>query len=179
MNLFFLSLYAAFIAKYHCDKHVVKMILETAQMLYTCHHLCNSSDWQSQTELTPYRPTHANHPTCMWVRSSEANYKFTVQVGLELCYEYTRRYGKVHKCQPHLEWLAENIPDRLELVTNPKSYYSVRGHPDGCTPIPLAMPEEYHHPNAVVAYRRYYRGDKRRFAKWAHSETPFWFIESE
>jgi hypothetical protein len=178
MNLFFLSIYAWFIAKYHCDKHVVKMILETTQMLYTCHHLCNHTDWIRSLEkvgLTPYRQTHANHPTSMWVRSSHKNYQFTVRVGLELCYEYTRRYGKVHKCQAHLQWLSKHVPNNLQLVTNPNSYYSTRGHPYGCTRIPLAMPDEYHHPNAVVAYRRYYLGAKTGFAKWAHSETPFWY----
>jgi hypothetical protein len=39
-----------------------------------------------------------------------------------------------------------------------------------------AMPEQYKNENAVVAYREYYLNEKARFAKWAYSETPDWFI---
>jgi hypothetical protein len=136
MNIFFLSFNPRIAAEHHCDKHVVKMILETAQLLYTAHEV-----------LPPgaYKKTHLNHPCAIWTRESKDNYKWLCQLGLALCKEYTFRYGKIHKTQAHIEWLTANIPDLPDV---------------GVTEIRQAMPPEYKRPNPVEAYQTYYRENK-------------------
>lgn len=156
MNLFVLDRDPALAASYHCDKHVVKMIVETAQLLCTAHHIEGSLD----VATIPYRKTHANHPCAHWVRESSANYSWACCLGLELCLEYTRRYSKIHKSQAVIEWAMENyLRNDGEL-----------------TPFPQCMPEQYHDEDVVEAYRRYYRGEKASFAKWKNSE-PYWWQE--
>lgn len=86
MNIFYLDSNPTLCAKYHNDKHVVKMILETAQLLCGVH-------WVTGKEA-PYKLSHKNHPCSIWVRSSLENYLWLCELGLELCDEYTYRYGK-------------------------------------------------------------------------------------
>lgn len=115
MNLFLLSWKPAECARWHVDKHVVKMVLEATQLLYSAHHLNQHSDsWQKQTPVQPYRLSHASHPTAKWVRRCEGNYRLTAQIGHELCKEYTFRYNRTHACQPHIEWLMVNLPPFAE-----------------------------------------------------------------
>lgn len=154
MNVFFLDRDPKACAYHHCDKHVVKMILESAQILSSVH-------WSSGGEA-PYRLTHENHPCCKWARASLSNYRWLVHLALELCYEYTFRYNKIHKTQAKIEWLADNEP-LIEDI--------------GFTEPPQAMPEEYQGEDSVEAYRRYYIGEKSYFAKWSHSEAPTWFLK--
>lgn len=136
MNIFVLSFNPRIAAEHHCDKHVVKMILETAQLLYTAHDV-----------LPPggYKKTHLNHPCAIWTRESQDNYMWLCELGRELCKEYTYRYGKIHKTQAHIEWLSANVPELPKL---------------GITEIRQAMPPEYKRPNPVEAYQTYYRENK-------------------
>lgn len=164
MNLFFLSENIQECAYFHCDKHVVKMILELAQLLYCVHHVLLSEHLED-CPYKPYKKTHQNHPTAKWVRESTGNYKFTAELGLALCAEYTHRYGKIHATQKHLEWLSGNIPSELNEGV--------------MVPPPLAMPDEYKTDDPVESYRKYYNGDKSSFAKWTKREIPQWFILSE
>jgi hypothetical protein len=141
MNIFFLDFDARRAAEAHCDKHVVKMILETAQLLYCAH-------WLTDPDVLPptaYRKTHGNHPCAIWTRESLSNYMWLCELGLALCAEFTFRYGGVHKTQAHLEWLAAHPPALLD---------------HGITEIRLAMPPEYKRPNPVEAYRTFYRDNK-------------------
>jgi hypothetical protein len=141
MNIFFLSFDARNAAEHHCDKHVVKMILETAQLLYSAH-------WSLSRLALPqnaYKKTHVNHPCAVWARESGANYRWLCELGLALCDEFTFRYGGVHKTRAHLLWLAANPPPLPEV---------------GVTEIRQAMPDEYKRPNPVEAYRTYYRENK-------------------
>ena len=107
MNIFYLDKNPKLCAQYHVDRHVVKMILETAQLLSTAHWLTGGEG--------PYRATHKNHPSAIWARSNKSNYNWLCKLGLELCEEYTYRYGKIHKTQQHLEWLSKNIT--AEVIT--------------------------------------------------------------
>lgn len=150
MNIFFLHPNPRRCARWHCDKHVVKMILESCQLLYTCHWIM-SGDLPEPPYIhcapnRGYKPTHANHPCGIWLRESLDNYRWLVQLTYELCLEYEFRYGKKHKCEDHLEWLAAVEPLNLKRV--------------GFTPPKCAMPEEYRRKNPVVAYRLYYKFDK-------------------
>lgn len=135
MNIFLLDNDPRVAAAYHCDKHVVKMILESAQLLCAAHHLNNTN-----AEI-PYKLTHAAHPCTKWVAASLNNYLFTLELAKGLLLEYTKRYGKAHKCAEVIQW-AEIIQPRFitDMPTRPAQ----------------AMPDEYKHPDPVVAYRRYY-----------------------
>lgn len=187
MNLFLLSRNCRRLAKYHCNKHVVKMILEATQMLYTAHHVLQSNDeWITSAHEylkgcardTVYRKAHVNHPISKWVRSHKNNYMFACRAALALCAEYTFRYSRQHACYFHLKWLKRNAPENFKEEISPTAFYATRGIPSGCTRFPLAMPADYHCQNAVRAYRNYYRGDKKNFAKWPEGMIPKWFSQS-
>ena len=152
MNIFYLheDTYQCAIA--HCDKHVVKMILETAQLLCSAH-------WMTGGEA-PYKLTHKNHPCAVWAREALGHYRWLADLGVELCNEYTHRYGKVHKTTGIIMDLALNDP----------------GIPEGwLRDPPQCMPDHCKHENTVEAYRNYYKLEKAEIAKWKHSDAPDWF----
>jgi len=154
MNIFVLHEDPQSAAEMACDKHVVKMILETAQMMCTVvatygHH-------------TPYRPTHARHPCTIWAGQSRANWNWLTEHGRALCAEYTKRYGKVHKSQSVIEWCALT---HTELPDVPQ------------TPFAQAMPEQYKNECAVTAYRAYYMGEKAPIATWKTQAPNWWRVE--
>ena len=152
MNIFFLDNDVRKCAQYHNDKHVVKMILETAQLLCGAHWVVGGD--------APYKLSHKNHPCSIWVRESLSNYLLLCELGLELCNEYTYRYGKRHKSQEVIEWCVVNklnIPDI------------------GLTEQPMSMPDQYKTNSVVESYRNYYMGEKSGFASWKNREVPNWF----
>lgn len=85
-------------------------------------------------------------------------------MGLELCYEYTRRYHKIHKSQVRLEWLIQNPPKTYQQDPI-QGYLAQENIPTGCTPVPLAMPTQYHTQDAIQSYRLYYLHDKQDIAQ--------------
>lgn len=130
-------------AEWHCDKHVVKMILETCQLLCTAWRVL---DPDGHVYVPPYKKTHVNHPCAKWARTSESNYKWLAHLGRALCAEYTHRYGKVHKCKVMIDTLSDHVPPAL---------------PVAFTAPAMAMPDEYKVDNdAIAAYRKYYAGAK-------------------
>lgn len=153
MNIFFLSLDPDEAARLHCDKHVVKMILETAQLLYTAHWVYGST-----LPEDAYRKTHPNHPSARWVRESLVNYTWLCRLGMALCAEYSFRYDKEHKTQRHLLWLSEHSP--LDLIDV------------GWTLPRLAMPDEFKDIDPVIAYRNYYVGAKLRLLSYKKRPVP-------
>lgn len=160
MNIFFLNKNPSVCAKEHCDKHVVKMILESAQLLSNAHHMLDG-----QQAITPiYKLTHKNHPSAIWVRSSKSHYVWLWCLLKELCIEYTHRYGKVHKIE------REGL---LEVLRDSPKNIPASGWISDPTP---AMPDEYKTPSAVESYHNYYRGAKVSFARWTKRSTPSWFI---
>jgi hypothetical protein len=152
MNLFYLDPDINKAVNYHCDKHVVKMCLETAQILCTALHRYGIA--------APYKPTHIRHPTVLWAGDSLQHYSWLKEFGLALCLEYTWRYKKSHASEAVIK----------SLPTNP----SIRGS-DWREP-PQAMPDSYKGSNTVEAYRRFYRGEKLHFSKWTNRPTPL-FME--
>ena len=157
MNIFFLDFDTQKCAQYHCDKHVVKMILETSQLLCGTH-------WIMESEA-PYKLSHKNHPCAIWTRESLSNYLYLCDLGLELCKEYTYRYGKRHKSQDVIEWCLTNKPNIRDInFTSP----------------PLAMGDEFKIGNNVIeSYRNYYREAKKSFCVWKNREIPEWFSTEE
>lgn len=209
MNIFVLHPTPRISAQYHCDKHVVKMILEYAQMLSTAHRVLDGEQreiyvkyyrnvereiggkivkvrklnlkkrktWVHSTDEFIHRfriellsekvfdlDTHINHPCSKWVRDSYENYVWLYELFNELLNQYKLRYKKWHK----------KIDIAWDILSFPKNIPYVKG-----TPFPLAMPDEYKTNDPVQSYRNFYLGDKMEFAKWNHSEPPFWVNQSE
>lgn len=153
MNIFYLDSNPTQCAKAHCDKHVIKMILETAQLLCGAHWATGGT--------AQYRLTHYNHPCAIWTRKSLANYMWLCNLGLGLCYEYTHRYNKTHKSQEIIVWCCDNHPNIEDI---------------GKTKVPLAMPDNCKiadHP--ILSYRNYYIKEKRDFCTWKNRTQPYWF----
>ena len=151
MNIFVLDRDQQIAAQMACDKHVVKMILETAQMLCTVVH--------AHGHDAPYRSTHKKHPCTLWAGKSRANWSWLVAYGLALCAEYTKRYGKVHKSQSVIEHCS-----KLKLSFSLSQL----------TPFAQAMPPQYKNECVVTAYQAYYHGEKASFATWK-TQPPAWW----
>ena len=151
MNIFKLDESPVVSAKYSCDKHVVKMILESAQMLCSV-----------QPEGTaPYKRSFYNHPCTKWVRESARNYEWLLLHAYALCDEYTSRYGKVHKTESVIEWCDNNRPELPNIEM---------------TEQPTCMPDYCKTESVVDSYRKYYINEKAKFAKWKDGNIPSWFI---
>ena len=159
MNIFYLDKDPYICAKMHCDKHVVKMILETAQLLSTAH---NELDGTPHIEC--YKSTHKNHPSAVWVRENAQQYLWAHALLTELCAEYTRRYGKIHKTE------RVGIVENLETLPVNILYDNFREPPQ-------CMPDQYKQGSAIGAYRAYYIGDKAYMARWLYSDVPGWFSD--
>jgi hypothetical protein len=153
MNIFVLDLEPKKCAEYHMDKHAVKMILESVQLLCGVH-------WVTGSEA-PYKLSHKNHPCSIWVRECYENYVWLCDLGMELCKEYSHRYGKRHKSQDIIEWCIVNKPN-------------IRNNGD-ITPFALAMPDECKIGDTVESYRTYYIKEKYKIATWKNREIPYWF----
>jgi hypothetical protein len=108
MNIFALHINPRICAQWHSDKHVVKMLLETCQLLYSVWHIMSST-----VPSHAYKLSHKNHPCAIWARQTTGNYQWLSALGIELAKEYTHRYKKIHKCQAHAIWLWQNIPPNL------------------------------------------------------------------
>ena len=158
MNIFFLNRDPVKAARVQCDQHVVKMILETAQMLSTVAH-----EYKYHNTPGIYKSTHLNHPMTKWVNTHKNNYLWACEHGLALCSEYTKRYDKVHKS----EKLIQTLHDLC------KSFFTFGGgepNSDFITPPPQCMPDEYKCNDFVEAYNKSY---KAKLAGWKH--PPKWY----
>lgn len=152
MNIFFVDEDPKVAARCLVDRHVVKMVLESCQLLCTTFHL--------QGIDAPYKPTHKNHPCAIWCRESKENFDWLLEHSYELLVEYTRRYDKIHKSHIVYRWVIENkirLKFDKELFTRPA----------------LAMPDIYKRPNPVDAYREYYRVGKASLHSWKMNK-PDW-----
>lgn len=139
MNIFFLHHVPQIAASYHCDKHVVKMIVETAQLLATAHHEHGNG------HNVTYKPTHKNHPSAIWARESRSHYMYLSDLGRTLCKEFYRRYGHHHKCASLFSG---------ELMFPPPA---MKNLPMTWRMPPQCMPDECKDDDAVKAYRKYYK----------------------
>lgn len=162
MNIFYLDKNPRKAAEYHCDKHVVKMILESAQLLSTAHHVLSNEDYCEGL----YKKTHTNHPCAIWVRESKANYEWLYQLYLGLLEEYTLRYGKTHK--------SGSLADQLELCPDDIDCSLPFTDP------PLCMPEHVQIAgDPVGSYRLYYKTHKAYMATWGFGPEPVWWKEKD
>ena len=176
MNIFYLDHDVTKCAEMHNDKHVVKMILEYAQLLSTAHRVLDgvqftgvSKTGRKQTryvlsgsrESVLYSATHINHPSAIWVRQSDKNYSWLFDMFQALLEEYTYRYGKTHACD-RLVWALEVRPNNIP-----------RGNFTEPTP---AMPDEVKIAgDSIKSYRNYYINHKMHLASWKKRQVPEWF----
>jgi hypothetical protein len=159
MNIFYLSRDPHECAVFHNNKHVVKMVLESAQLLSNAHHMLDGAQ-----AITPiYKLTHKNHPSAVWVRSSKAHYQWLWCLLEQLCKEYTHRYKKIHKIE------RESLLDVLKQPPN-----NIPNIGWQCDPTP-AMPNEYKVGDVVESYRGFYIGEKSHFSFWKERAVPAWF----
>lgn len=200
MNIFVLDKDPKKAAQYHVDKHVIKMILESSQMLatayYTSRGIKSFSKLHESKEkelmmvevfegfprragdekgtlpttfwirgINPYRPAFVHHLCTQWAGKCIENWNWLHSLALELCKEFTHRYGKTHACQEILEWMSENpaLSESLGRIT----------------PHALAMPNEYIYyrwdnkeADPVQSYRNYYLGEKKALFSWTNRKTP-------
>lgn len=152
MNIFVLDTNIERCARFHCDQHVVKMILESVQMLCTVLN--------KRGESTPYRSTHVHHPCVLWAEMSYDNFDWLRRLAIALNREYRYRFNKPedHKSIAVLDKIA-----------------AIKFESCGLTPFAQAMPAAYKvRGDAVSAYRRFYIAEKLEFARWTRRRVPAW-----
>lgn len=157
MNIFYLDKDPVKCAEFHIDQHVVKMAVESAQIL------CSAYYFTGETGLSPYRLTHPYHPCCVWVRESLSNWMWLRSLGLALCREYTWRYGKKHACDDIISSLtAPSLPDI------------------GLTPVKYAFDGRFIiSADPVANYRNYYKLAKSHLFSWRKRDAPKWIFEDK
>jgi hypothetical protein len=190
MNIFVLHWNQRKAVRWHVDSHVIKMLLETCQLLYTAHWVlfytelkdCKSAIALSRKQKTlevpeymwsapvcktsgepSYRPCHVSHPCAKWTRSTVGNYLWLAKLGLELAREFRFRFGHEHSCEAHIEWLYQNIP--LNIRMYPRNKFAI------------AMGDEYKiSKDPIVCYRHFYRTSKkeRGLVKYTKRHVPHW-----
>ena len=188
MNIFYLNNDPKICAEMHLDKHVVKMILEYAQLLSTAHRvldgtvstrLSKSGRKQQYYPLADerdnflYSATHVNHPSAVWVRYSYENYEWLYKLFIALLDEYTHRYGRIHATARLID--ALHTPP----IHIPKGI--------GFTEPTPAMPNEVkvlrevatdrYEIDSIESYHKYYIHNKVHIAKWTKREIPLWYSE--
>jgi hypothetical protein len=178
MNIFVLDTDPAKCAQDHCDKHLIKMIVEHNQILgsishmwrgiskraeitpeYVCENFKGFPRLNESGEPHPYGIGYKNHPCTQWASKSLGNYRWLCVLNAEMCKEYTRRYGKKHAGEDITRWYASNHPELPML---------------GVTPFALAMPESLKTEDPVHSYRLYYASHKVYFAKWKNGGPTWW-----
>jgi hypothetical protein len=187
MNIFYLSENPVEAAEWMVDRHVVKMILESAQLLSTAHRILDGREIQLEVQVEQedgklktrkkkwwllndareeilYSATHINHPSAIWCRSSIENYNWLVDHFFALMKEYTYRYDKEHKCFGELSFALCTPPKNLETYD--------------MTLMPSAMADEYKiSEDPIVNYRNYYKMGKTHLHSWKKRNPPEWMNE--
>lgn len=189
MNIFVLDSSPVLAAQQQCDKHVVKMIVESAQMLSTAHRLLdgkmrsvvrsnintgkirNAKIWEladKNLDSTLYGAVHMGHPCTVWTMESMANYLWHYEHFCALCDEYTYRYGKKHGTDEKLRFVLDQAPSNIPDIPQ--------------TPFRLAMksnPECMNENDPVTSYRKFYQTKQGRFKMvWTKRNRPDWFTVS-
>ena len=185
MNIFVLHPNPRKAARWHCDTHVVKMLLELCQLLYTAHWALGYPETtatysvqelsRTQQKLQPppslalapnkaYRPVHIHHPCSVWTRRTLGNYLWLCSLAMELAREFRYRFGHEHSCEVHAIWLTANPPPNIRKW--PRSHW------------PIAMDELYRirPTNPVACYRHFYKVSKgsRGLLKYTRRHRPHW-----
>ena len=158
MNIFFLDEAPYKSAEYLCDKHIPKMILESAQMLSTA-----VQRYTGRIEEL-YKPAYPNHPMTKWVGFNRDCFRWALENAVFISQEYCKRFNKLHKSSA----VINTIYDNNYIDDIPDGFFK---EPPQC------MPDEYKDKDYVTAYRKYYQGAKAYFAKWEKGrQQPEWWV---
>ena len=179
MNIFYLDKDTKTCAEMHVDKHVVKMIVEYAQLLSTAHRMLDGvkteaksktgrKTWrypmQDKRQDIIYQAVHYHHPSAVWCRETKEQYLWLYDLFIKLGEEYTHRYGKIHSTNAKLNEILATPPDNIKQ--------------EGWREPPPAMS---HFPQCIVpgdsiaSYKNYYVEAKSYFAKWSKRDVPDWY----
>ena len=177
MNIFYVDSNPEVAARNMVDRHVVKMILETAQLLSTAHRVIDGEEYVGQSQsgrkakrwrlsgnadAIMYAATHINHPSAVWVRENSANYDWLYDHLLALGSEYTHRYGRTHLTIDKLKDILEDAPENIEQSNL-------------MTKMPSCMDKQYIVSlDPITNYRNYYNYGKTDLLRWSNRPPPQW-----
>jgi hypothetical protein len=177
MNIFYVNSDPEVAARNMVDRHVVKMILETAQLLSTAHRVIDGEEYVGQSQsgrkakrwrlsgnvdAIMYAATHINHPSAVWVRENSANYNWLYDHLLALGREYTHRYGRTHLTIDKLKDILEDAPENIEQS-------------NVMTKMPSCMDKQYIISlDPIINYRNYYNYGKTDLLRWSNRTPPQW-----
>jgi len=164
MNIFYFYDCPIKSAQAQPDKMLVKMPLETAQMLCTAHRELDGDEYADSAGL--YKRAYWNHPCTVWARKVPTNYRWLYKHFLALGNEYTYRYGKEHASVTKLKDALEPCPTNMT-----HQYYPI------LTPVAQCMPDQYKNDDPIKAYRDYCIHEKH-YAKWEKGRAkPKWWVK--
>lgn len=181
MNIFILSENPYDAAVQQCDKHVVKMPTESAQMLSTAHRLLDGTMelrpsksgkrkvkyWKlsDEREDVLYKNVHESHPCTLWTMESEANYRWHFAHFEALSMEYQYRYGKEHGAWSLLKNVLATAPRNIARKERTEFRLAMKDYPECIV-----------EGDPVQSYRNFYRTKQARFTMaWKNRPTPEWF----
>lgn len=175
MNIFELHTNPSECAEMHCDKHIVKMPIEYAQLLSTAHRVLDGTEYIGETktgrrakrwrldderEDVLYKASHIKHPDGLWVRQTSGNYYKLYFLYMATLAEFKYRYGKIHGASKP-SFLLQRCPMNI---------------PHGqVTELPQCMPDECKTKDVIQAYKNYYINYKKEFATWKNRQVPIWY----
>lgn len=188
MNIFYLDHDVHKCAEMHNDKHVVKMVIEYAQLMSTAHRLLDGKEYYDLTangrkikrwllpdelEDTLMKASHVSHPSNIWTRQNDSNYTWLYQMWIALCKEYTHRYGKIHSVETRLAYALLRLPNNISkgAFTEPTP-----AMPDDCKILKEIHIDRYQL-DSLLSYRNYYIKNKTHLAKWKNRSVPQWYAE--
>jgi hypothetical protein len=180
MNLFVLDNNPVIAAQQQCDKHVPKMIVESAQMLSTVHRMLDGTMerrpsksgkvqvqyWKLEDEREDilYKACHFNHPCTIWTRESMHNYRWHYLHFTALCDEYTYRYGKKHLTDIKLRGPLQKTPNNIPVKKMTQFKLAMKSNPECMMECP------------IESYRAFYQTKQHRFNMvWTKRKVPEWF----
>jgi len=178
MNIFYLDKDPIKCAEMHCDKHIVKMIIEYAQIMSTAHRMLDGKHYiddssgrriqrrrlsDSDMDAVVYKAGHVNHPCTVWVRENAVHYQFMYDLFVACCDEYTVRYCKVHLTDTKLRDRLNTLPNNIDLCAWREP--------------PQVMPDDVKDKSVINAYHKYYAVYKKDLAKWTARPIPY-FMET-
>lgn len=178
MNIFVLDENPVAAARMHCDKHVPKMVVESAQMLSTAHRILDGEEYIAPSKSGKrmvkhyrlpkhddliYKACHARHPCTVWTMESYSNYVWHYGLWRDLAAEFEYRFKKIHASWEKLKDVLKDPPKNIPVV--------------GSTPFAMAMPNRCKiTSDPVKCYRYYYIAEKFQLAKWEKGrEAPDWY----
>jgi hypothetical protein len=185
MNIFYLDPDPKICAEMHLDKHVVKMIIEYAQLMSTAHRVIDGEEYTDLTangrrikrwrinderEGQLMKASHINHPSGIWCRENLANYHWLYRMWFHLLEEYTHRYGKTHACA-RLKDVLRFPPTKIAIG----DFYAPTPAMPVEVKIELLNPVAGRKYDVLKSYHNYYIQNKAHFAKWTKREVPLWF----